>query len=335
MKRNAAKPIAALLGCLMGVIVTGAAVYAQAADRRSVVEEAARHLEERYVFPDQGRAMAARLRARLEQGAYDLADGEELARRLTRDLQAVSRDGHLRVEFSQEPLSEEKERASEEYETKERERYYGSHLNFGFEKVERLEGNIGLLDLRVFAPVDMGGDTAVATMRFLAHTDALIVDLRRNGGGDGDMADLLIAYLFDRGTKPTSGFYSRPKNELTPSWTPSYVPGPRYGERKPVFILTSRKTFSAAEAFAYDLKALGRVTVVGEATGGGAHPFEYEKIGTHFVLWLVTGRSVNPVTGGNWQGTGVQPDVAVAADRALERALGLARDALGKRRSPL
>jgi C-terminal processing protease CtpA/Prc len=293
-----------------------------------VVEAAAQKLETQYVFPEQGQAMAVKLRAQLRQGAYDGLDGEALAQRLTQDLQALTGDGHLRVEHSAQALAEDDAQASAEYDAKERERYYGAHLNFGFEKAERLDGNIGLLELRVFAPVDLGGDTAAAAMRFLAHTDALIVDLRRNGGGDGDMANLLAAYLFDGGSKPISGFYSRPENETTQRWTQPYVPGPRYGERKPVYVLTSRKTFSAAEAFTYDLKALKRAAVVGEPTGGGAHPFEYKKLHPHFVLWLVTGRSVNPITGSNWQGTGVQPDVAVPAEEALDRALVLAREGL-------
>jgi C-terminal processing protease CtpA/Prc len=112
--------------------------------------------------------------------------------------------------------------------------------------------------------------------------------------------------------------------------TPAWVPGRRFGPDKPVYVLISRKTFSAAEAFAYDLKALKRVTVVGERSGGGAHPFEYRRVHPHFVLSLAEGRSINPITGGNWQGTGVEPDVAVPGERALEAALELARGAVRK-----
>jgi hypothetical protein len=299
-------------------------------ERHRAVEAAAALLETQYVFPEQGTAMSTALRRHLRDGTYSTLAGEALAQRLTGDLQRISRDDHLRIEYSAAPLADDDETANEEYDAREGERYYGAHLNFGFEKVERLDGNIGLLDLRVFAPVAMGGATAVATMQVLAHTDALVVDLRRNGGGDGEMAALLMSYLFGGGGKPVSGFYSRPKNETTQRWTQPYVPGLRYSEAKPVYIVISRRTFSAAESFAYDLKALKRATVVGEPSGGGAHPFEYRKLTAHFVLWLVTGRSVNPITGGNWQGVGVQPDVAVAADHAVEKAITLARQALGR-----
>jgi C-terminal processing protease CtpA/Prc len=274
--------------------------------------------------------MATSLRRHLRDGTYSTLAGEALAQRLTSDLRRISGDGHLRIEYSATPLPTDDQKANAEYDARQGERYYGAHLNFGFEKVERIDGNIGLLDLRVFAPVVMGGATAVAAMQLLAYTDALIIDLRRNGGGDGDMAALLMSYFFVGETKPVSGFFSRPKNETTQRWTQAYVPGLRYSEAKPIYVVISRRTFSAAESFAYDLKALKRAVIVGEPSGGGAHPFEYRRLTAHFVLGLVTGRSVNPITGGNWQGVGVQPDVAVAADTALETAITMARQALGR-----
>ena len=110
-----------------------------------------------------------------------------------------------------------------------------------------------------------------------------------------------------------------------------WVPGRRFGESKPLYILTSGRTFSAAEAFAYNLQALGRATVVGEITGGGAHPFEYRRVHPHFAVDLPEARSINPITGSNWQGVGVQPDVAVPADQALAKALELAHVAIANR----
>ncbi len=298
-------------------------------ERRSAIEAAAALLESQYVFPEKGAQLATTLRRQLAAGAYSGLSGDKLTQRLTEDLQRVSRDGHLRIEYSAAPLAANDAKANADFDEQERERYYGAHLNFGVERVERLEGNIGLLDLRVFAPVSMGGATAAAAAQVLAHTDALIIDLRRNGGGDSEMVALLISYLVS-GARPLSGFYSRPKNETTQSWTQPFVPGLRYAEQKPVYVLISRRTFSAAEAFAYDLQALKRATIVGERSGGGAHPFEYRKLTTHFMLWLVTSRSINPLTGGNWQGTGVQPDVAVSEEKALETAGSLARRALGR-----
>ena len=110
-----------------------------------------------------------------------------------------------------------------------------------------------------------------------------------------------------------------------------WVPGRRFGSSKPLYILTSRRTFSAAEAFAYNLQALGRATIVGEVTGGGAHPFEYRRVHPHFAVDLPEGKSVNPITGTNWEGVGVKPDVPVPPDEALSRALELARAAIADR----
>jgi len=105
------------------------------------------------------------------------------------------------------------------------------------------------------------------------------------------------------------------------------VPGRRFGSTKPVYVLTSKRTFSAAENFAYDLQALKRVVVVGEPSGGGAHPNEVKKLTPHFAMSIAIGRSINPITNADWEGSGVIPDVPVPADRALEKALELARAA--------
>ncbi|MDA8016128.1 MAG: S41 family peptidase [Thermoanaerobaculia bacterium] len=296
----------------------------------TVVRAIANQLESGYVFPELGATMATQLRGSLAAGEYaDPLDGESLAQRLTADLQRISKDKHLAVEYSHERLADDAQVANDQYDAEEQQRYYGNHLNFGFEKVERVEPNVGVLDLRVFAPVEMGYDTATAAMQFLAHTDALIVDLRQNAGGHGEMGHLLMAYFFDGGPKPVSGIYSRETNEITRFHTPARVSGPRYGSEKPVYVLISERTFSAAEAFAYDLQALGRVTVVGEPSGGGAHPFEYRRVSPHYVLLMVTERSINPITESNWQGVGVAPDIRVPADVAFQRALQLAKERLG------
>ena len=157
---------------------------------------------------------------------------------------------------------------------------------------------------------------AAAAMTLLAQSRALIIDLRQNGGGMGDMVELLAGYILDKPIE-ISGTYDRPTDRHTRSFTPSWVPGRRFGGTKPVFILISRRTFSAAEAFAYDMQAAGRARIVGERSGGGAHPFAYRAIDDRFVLSLPEGRSINPVTGRDWEGTGVVPDVESRADDAL------------------
>jgi C-terminal processing protease CtpA/Prc len=235
------------------------------------------------------------------------------------------------MEFTAAPLPEEDAAARAEMDRRDREQYYGPRLNFGFRRAEILADNIGYLDLTVFAPLDWAGESATATMTFLAHTDALIIDLRRNGGGHGEMVQWLASYLLGPEPRSLSGEYSREGDATTQRWSLPYVPGARFGAEKPVYVLTSRQTFSAAEGFAYDLQALKRATVVGERTAGGAHPYENVRLDTHFVLWLPVARSVNPLTGTNWQG-GVRPDVEVKADDALTTALRLAHDRLAPTR---
>lgn len=296
------------------------------ADRASVVAAVVSHLESEYVDLTVGRKAAQQLRRRFNAAALRKAGtGIAFADALTHALREETRDGHLKVEFSEKALSEDAAAADQQFSAQEMQRYYGAHLNFGVRKVERLEGNIGLLELSVFPPASMGGDTVAAAMQVLAHTDALIIDLRRNGGG-GDTVSLVASYLFDDvldGRKPLSGIYDRPSGITQQQYTLPYVPGARFGAKKPVFILISKRTFSAAEAFTYDMQALERATVIGEPSGGGAHPFNYRRIHSHFVLWSVTQKSVNPLTGANWQGTGVQPDVVVDPKDALERAVAL------------
>lgn len=291
-----------------------------ARDRNDVIENAARLLEERYVEAEAGKRLARQLRRAASQWS-GISDPAAFADAVSQWLRDTSGDGHLGLSYSAEPIAEAGGEA--DFSSAEMERYYGAHLNHGVEKIERLEGNIMLLDLRVFPPVSMGGDVFASAMNVVAQGDALIIDLRRNGGGAG-AGNLVTGYLLGEG-QPLSGGYDRPSNRMSASTSPVWVPGRRFGTTKPLYILTSRRTFSAAEAFAYDLQALGRATIVGEVTGGGAHPFEYRRVHPHFALDLPEGKSVNPITGGNWQGTGVQPDVVVPADQALDKALELAR----------
>jgi len=294
--------------------------------RSTVVSAAATQLEQQYVFPDAGRTVAKALRRRLAQGAYDqYTDGEVLAERLSQDLQELAGVGHLKVEFSAEATPAETATDVAEAEARWRERLLKRNPNYGFRKVEQTDDNIGVLRLDVFYPSAVAGESGSAAMRLLANTRALIIDLRQNGGGNDDMVNLLSAYLFDAGGQPLSGNYSRPDNSLKQVHVQQYVPGSRYGEAKPVYVLISHKTFSAAEGFTYDLQALKRVTVIGEASGGGAQPFEISRLDPYFTLWLEKNRSINPITGTNWQGKGVQPDVVVPADQAMETALALAR----------
>lgn len=292
------------------------------ADRKHVLDAVIAHLETEYIDPDVGRRVATKLRNKSVQELLKSAGhGTAVAAALRDKLRAETGDGHLNVEYSEQELPSGQAAAEAEFNEQEMERYYGAHVNFGLRKAERLDNNIGLLDLAVFPPASMGGDTIAAAMQVIAHTDALIIDLRRNGGGMDTVA-LVASYLFDT-QQPLSGIYHRPSGKTTQNFTLPYVPGAKFGGTRPVYVLTSKRTFSAAEALAYDLQALKRATIVGEPSGGGAHPFTYKRIHPHFVLWSVVEKSVNPITGKNWQGVGVQPDVLVDQAQALDKALAL------------
>src|SRR5262245_6966003 len=237
--------------------------------RVTIIDDVLQKLHAHYIFPTVAQQIESAIRAKIEAGAYDdITTARSLCERLTEDLQAASRDKHLRMFYS--PTPQPTEPGPPTPEQIEEYRSFAATRNFGFECVERLAGNIGYLDLRGFFPPAFGGETAVAAMNLLAHTNALIVDLRENDGGDPEMIALLTTYLFDDLTHLNS-FYWRDGDRTQQFWTLPYVPGKRYLD-KPVYVLTSEQTFSGAEEYAYNLQNLKRATIIGETTGGGAHP---------------------------------------------------------------
>lgn len=298
--------------------------------RRRVIENIAGALDKHYVFPEVGKKMSEALQTSLAAGAYnELTTPAALCERLTVELQAISHDKHVRVRYSSQPRifggAEEEQSAQETAQLI----ALARSVNFGFYKVERLDGNIGYLDLRNFwdAEYPGAGETAVGAMNLLAHTDALIVDLRQNGGGSPSMIALLSSYLFESEPVHLNSFYQREGDKTTQSWTLPYVPGLRT-PNKPVYVLTSSYTFSAAEEFTYNLKNLKRATIVGETTGGGANPGRDISVTPHFRVFVPTGRAINPITTTNWEGTGVEPDVHVPQADALNEAYRLALTAV-------
>ncbi len=301
-----------------------------AAARAAALDSLCATIDSVYVFPDVATRMIERVRGRAAAGAYDaLATQPDFAQALTADLQDISHDRHLRVTAASPQHVENRAGVSDE-ERKRQMMAAFARRNFGFEKVERLPGNVGYLDLRGFVDARYAGATAVAAMNLLAHADALIVDVRQNGGGSPSMIQLLGSYLFAAPTHLNS-FHVRRDDTTQQFWTQAHVEGTRL-DTVPVWVLTSGRTFSAAEEFTYDLKVLGRATIVGETTGGGAHPvtrYAWPSLG--LAATVPFGRAVNPVTGTNWEGTGVAPDVATTAAAALETAHRLALDELSRR----
>jgi len=297
-------------------------ITVDAAARDAVIDGALEALNESYVLPDVARKMDEAIRARQQRKEYDaITSGRQFAQLLTEHLREVSGDLHLSVNLiPQGPPPPPPPGAGGIAQTlEERRRTLAGQRNFGFARVERLAGNIGYLDLRGFMAPALAGETATAAMTFLSSTDAVIFDLRENGGGDPNMVAFLTSYLLGPRAVHLNDFYSRPRNETRQSWTLPYVPGRRLTDAD-VYILTSARTLSGAEEFAYNLKHLKRATLVGEATRGAAHTVEGRRINARFAIAVPTGRPINPVTKTNWEGVGVEPDVAVSPERALTAA---------------
>jgi hypothetical protein len=288
------------------------------AELAGIVDQVRALVEAHYVFPEVATEVSGVLAAGLAGGRYP-ADPRALAAAVTADLQSVNGDKHLRLMYHDEATPP---RApgddAEEYATMAR---WADQTCGGVACAQRLAGNVGYLDLQpVLFPAVLCGEVITAAMSLLATADALIIDLRHCLGGEPSMVTFLISYLWDRDPAQLSGLRGRQDNLLRQTWTLPYVPGRRFGKDKPVYMLTSAVTFSGGEQLSYDLQQLGRATIVGETTRGGANPREGFWVHPHLEATISVATAVNPKTGGNWEGTGVMPDIQTTADRARDTA---------------
>ncbi|PSL22390.1 S41 family peptidase [Chitinophaga ginsengisoli] len=278
-------------------------------EKSRIIDSISHKLTTLYVYPEVAEQMSKQLHTNAEKGQYaNIKDPNEFAGRLTSDLLAVAHDKHLGIHFDPRPIGNQP--AMEEDSALARSR------NYGFKELKILDGNIGYLNLSYFEDLPKGGATATAAMNFLSNTDAIIIDLRNNGGGSTEMVQLLASYFFEGEPQPLTDIFWRPTNSLTQYRTLPYVPGKRMPHTD-VYLLTSERTFSAAEDFCYSLQNLKRVTIIGETTGGGAHPVEQAAASDHFIITIPEGRSISSFTKTDWEGTGVKPDVQVSAKEAL------------------
>ena len=318
----------------MGPNVSPAALRIDAGARTRAVAGAAALLDTFYVFPDVAKRMGDSLRVRLARKEYDkYTNGMTFAMRLDDDLAEVAHDKHLHINYSAQPLPPEKSHPvgapppAPSPEDQAREREFLDRINCGFVKAEQLPGNVGYLKFNMFADTAMCAPTASAAMTFLAGTHALIIDMRENGGGSPGMVAFVSSYLFDRRTH-LNDLWTRRTGKTEEFWTRDSVPGRRFGGEKPIYVLTSARTFSGAEEFTYNLKNLKRATIVGETTGGGAHPVAGHRIDEHFMIGVPFARAINPITHTNWEGVGVKPDIVVPANDALATAQKLLSEKL-------
>jgi hypothetical protein len=301
------------------------------AEKKAVIDALCDNLESEYIFADITEEYVRTLRQNLRLGKYDGTEQpEEFARLINQDLEAVHEDRHLYVRFDPEWVENERGRKALDDEAVRLGEWRERTTNYGFREVEILPGNIGYLKFDSFSYDPGAYEPAIGAMSFLSNTAALIIDLRDNGGGSPEMVQFLCSYFLDNPRKHLNSFSYRDPEKLTQYWTYTYLPGRRL-DQIDLYLLTSRRTFSAAEEFVYNLKNMKRATIVGEATGGGAHDNRFVILSDGFMMSLPFARAVNPVTRANWEGIGVEPDVEVAREAALETALAMASTRLAER----
>lgn len=298
-------------------------------DHKRIVNKISILLEENYLFPEIGKEIEIYLQTGLNEQKYqEISNPELFAKQITLDLQQINHDRHLALVYDPERVKDlrtEKSQPSEEElrEIEQRRIEKQRRNNFGFQKVEILEGNVGYLDIHFFRSTDYAASTASGALIFLSNSDAIIIDLRDNYGGGASMYLFLISYFFDSDMVHLSDMINRRSESTQQLWTLPYVPGKRLPEVD-LYILTSERTFSAAEEFAYDLQSLKRAVIVGESTGGGAHLTTRMVIDDNFYMFMPFAGSRNPITNTNWEGVGVKPDVEVTEETALDTAYLLA-----------
>jgi hypothetical protein len=292
------------------------------ATRARVIEGAVAQFDRSYVFPDIAKQAGDSLRARLRRGAYDpYTSGSGFATRLHDELREITRDKHITVQYSLPvPSGDGPPPALTGEQFREQQRAKLLANNCGFVKAEVLPGNIGYLKLNEFRDANVCGPTASAAMSVLANAPALIVDLRENIGGNTSMVTYLSSYLFPQRTHLNS-IWNRVTGQTIEYWTIDDVPRRKFGGDKPVYVLTGARTFSAAEGFSYSLQSHKRAVIVGETTGGGAHPVASHRLDAHFTIRVPYARSISPITKTNWEGVGVEPDVKVPESEALATVL--------------
>jgi Peptidase family S41 len=289
------------------------------AERRRVLNAVIKNMKDHYFDHVRAQKMARELLVADKRRNYDgITDAAVFANLLTRQIREMSDDMHLEVVYSERPLP-----AVPAGPTPEELAHYREALdqeNCTFEKVDFLPHNVGYIKLNSFPDSAICGSKAKAVMASLNNVDAIIFDLRSNGGGAPEMVELIASYLFDH-----PEYWYNPREAPTRrSWTHSPVPRNRLAD-KPVFVLTSSATISGGEQFCYDLKMLKRAILIGETTHGSAHAGVFYRIDDHFGMGIPEVKAINPYSTTDWEGVGVEPTVRVTAADALTVAEKLAR----------
>ena len=324
------------------LILLPASIFSQKSlqkeEKDAVIEGIKALIHDNYVFIDRVASVNKALDKLHETGKYDdVTDFQDFAKVLSEDLVAITKDKHFKVQYSPELLKSRRERArrqedpqdaeEEEEEVIDWNEWYARQDNFGFTKVEILNGNIGYMKMNFWQPFSWVKSTIDATMGFLTNTDALIIDLRENQGGYSPTDTYLGSYFFDAQPKLWMSSYNRPSGETSSDSTFQELGGTRYLD-KPVYILVGEQTFSLAESFAYSMKHFGRATIIGQTTPGAAHGINFLAANDNFGVQVPVQYNIHPVTKTDWEGTGVRPDINTSPNEALKIAQLQALDKL-------
>lgn len=290
--------------------------------KNTIVQLVSENLLETYIDFDLAKEMSKEIKQHVKSKKYNaITNPLEFSKVVTQDLQKISRDLHLKLNFEPKRIAQSKRKMPAEIKRK-RDKMMAikmAEINYGFSEVKVLNGNIGYLNLRMFADIEQAKEAATAAMSFLSNTNAILIDLRTNGGGVPSMMQLLSSYFTSAEPVVLSDFYERKTNSKTQLLTFQNIDGKRM-TNTPLYILTSKSTFSAAEAFAYSLKHLDKAKVVGEVTKGGANRTKRINLDENFSVSMPYIQAIHPVTKTNWEGTGVQPNIKTTAKEAFVNA---------------
>ena len=281
-------------------------------------------IEENYVLKAQGELIAATLRKDFSQGRFSKAQNlKQLDSTLTKSLRESSNDYHLYTWNNKKIVDQLQAASSEEKETSGAKSFFNDEAaydaNFGFKKIEILEGNIGYIELTQINISDVSLNTLYSAMTMVHNTNALVIDLRSNSGGGSTIGPVLETFFLET---PTDLLEFRSRNgETKIERTVGWLVQERYN--RPLYLLTSKGTASAAEAFAFSLKNQNRCVIVGEPSYGGAYMNTYFPVNENFVVAISTDAPFLPGTNESWEGTGVTPDHETTAPEALKKAIEL------------
>ncbi|RQO37546.1 hypothetical protein DBR39_11665 [Chryseobacterium sp. KBW03] len=289
--------------------------YAQRDDQKMVLSEITEKVKHYYVDKEAYKKVDSSFQSDLKKGTFKKLNKNDFAALLAKKLRSDIRDQHFSFRYLE---NYSPEKVVDEKEKKKLHDFHNSLENFGFESVQRLEGNIGYINFKGFASSESSAGTLAAAMNFVANTNALIIDLRENQGGDNDMLLLFCSYFFDQKTDLYTTYFRHEDKTVVNSTQPDVL-GAKYLHKK-ICILTSKSTFSAAEALAYFLQQHKLAEVIGEKTPGAANPVDHFIIQNQYLLLVPTGKVTSLVSHKNWEHVGVIPDQEVKAKDALKAA---------------